>query len=172
MRSAWMLVPAAIVAAPCQAEVYFTLGQVQQALFPGERLAERPLRLTREQVRAIEQAGGVRVREPAVQAWQASGGGWLFVDRVLGKHEFITYALALDAAGAVHAVEIMEYRESYGGEVRSPAWRAQFRGKTRGAPLKLDADIQNISGATLSSVHVTEGVRRLLATHAVALAGS
>jgi FMN-binding protein len=44
----------------------------------------------------------------------------------------------------------------------------QFVGKTASAPLKLDADIRNISGATLSSRHVTEGVRRLLATYEVA----
>ena len=38
-----------------------------------------------------------------------------------------------------------------------------------GAPLKLDEDIQNISGATLSCKHIAEGVRRVLAIHAVAL---
>ena len=29
-------------------------------------------------------------------------------------------------------------------------------------PLKVGADIRNISGATLSSMHVTEGVKRIL----------
>ena len=53
--------------------------------------------------------------------------------------------------------------------MREAKWRAQFTGKTAAAPLKLDADIQNISGATLSSRHVTEGVRRILALHAIAL---
>ena len=32
----------------------------------------------------------------------------------------------------------MDYRETYGGEVRNPKWRAQFIGKTKDAPLKLD----------------------------------
>ncbi len=27
-------------------------------------------------------------------------------------------------------MEILEYRESYGDEVRNPKWRAQFTGKT------------------------------------------
>ena len=67
------------------------------------------------------------------------------------------------------AVEIMDYRETYGGEVRNPKWRAQFVGKANGAPLQLDKDIKNISGATLSSRHITEGVRRLLAFYEVAL---
>jgi hypothetical protein len=37
--------------------------------------------------------------------------------------------------------------------------------------LKLTRDIQNISGATLSSKHVTDGVRRLVTTYAVLLSG-
>jgi Na+-transporting NADH:ubiquinone oxidoreductase subunit NqrC len=91
------------------------------------------------------------------------------VDEVIGKHEFITYALALANSGAVKGVEILTYRETYGHEVKLPKWRAQFLGKTVAAPVKIDSDIRNISGATLSCVHVTEGVRRLLYTHAFVL---
>ncbi len=57
----------------------------------------------------------------------------------------------------------------YGYQIRDPKWRAQFAGKTAQAPLRLDHDIRNISGATLSSRHVTEGVRRLLALYEIAL---
>jgi hypothetical protein len=35
--------------------------------------------------------------------------------------------------------------------------------------LRLEEDIQNISGATLSCRHITEGVRRLLALYAAEL---
>ncbi|MEO8630498.1 MAG: FMN-binding protein, partial [Betaproteobacteria bacterium] len=42
-------------------------------------------------------------------------------------------------------------------------------GKTADAPPKFDDDIKNIGGATLSSRHLTDGVRRLLATYAAAL---
>ena len=41
--------------------------------------------------------------------------------------------------------------------------------KKHGAPLRLDNDIQNISGATLSCKHISEGVRRVLALHEAAL---
>jgi hypothetical protein len=57
----------------------------------------------------------------------------------------------LDADGAVKRVEILEYREAYGDQVRNPTWRSQFTGKKHGARLTLTKDIQNISGATLSS---------------------
>ena len=76
----------------------------------------------------------------------------------------------MDATGVVRQLEILDYHESYGGEVHLPAWRRQFVGKKHGSPVELDKDIKNISGATLSCSHVTEGVRRLLSTYAIVLA--
>jgi Na+-translocating ferredoxin:NAD+ oxidoreductase RnfG subunit len=101
--------------------------------------------------------------------WKVSNGGWFIVDQVLGKHEYITYALGLTATGAVKQIEILDYRETYGYQVRDESWRQQFVGKTAESPLNLDRDIRNISGATLSSRHITDGVRRLLVTYDVAL---
>jgi Na+-transporting NADH:ubiquinone oxidoreductase subunit NqrC len=49
--------------------------------------------------------------------------------------------------------------------VREPGWLAQFVGKSSSSPLKVGSDIRNISGATLSSLHVAEGVKRILATY-------
>jgi Na+-transporting NADH:ubiquinone oxidoreductase subunit NqrC len=151
--------------------VYLDDAGAQKAIFPGASFTPASIKLTPEQKKAVEQMSDVRQRKDAVKAWRVSGGGWLIVDEVIGKHEFITFAVGIDAAGAVRGVEIMEYRETYGGEVRRPEWRAQFTGKTKAAPLKLDQDIKNISGATLSSRHIAEGVKRLLAVHAVALRG-
>ena len=91
------------------------------------------------------------------------------VDEVVGKHEFFTIAVGLNADGSVKQIEIMDYKESYGYEVRNEAWRKQFTGKTSAAPLKLTDDIKNISGATLSCRHVTDAVKRLLATYDIAI---
>jgi len=52
--------------------------------------------------------------------------------------------------------------------VRLPAWRRQFVGKGPGSALKVGDDIANISGATLSCMHVTDGVRRIVAIVAAA----
>src|SRR5579863_6269546 len=105
----------------------------------------------------------------AGRIWKAEAGGrvagYFIFDRVVGKHLYIDYAVALTPAGAVHKVEILQYRESYGGEIRSPSWLAQFVGKTNTSSLKINGDIRNIAGATLSSTHVTEGVIRILATY-------
>ncbi len=171
--SAWkkLVAPAAVIlstSSACFATTYFTVEQAQKAMFPGASMAPSGVKLTAEQRKAIEKASDMRLRKDP-QVWRVSGGGWFVVDEVLGKHEFITFAVALSASGAVKQIEIMEYRESYGYEVRDAKWRGQFTGKTARDPLKLDADIKNISGATLSSRHVTEGVRRVLAVFDVAL---
>jgi Na+-translocating ferredoxin:NAD+ oxidoreductase RnfG subunit len=89
--------------------------------------------------------------------------GRVIVDSVLGKFEQIDYAVALDASGKVLAVEILTYREGHGGEVRMPSWRNQFVGKTAADPVRVGADIANISGATLSCTHLADGVHRLVA---------
>jgi Na+-translocating ferredoxin:NAD+ oxidoreductase RnfG subunit len=103
------------------------------------------------------------------RVWKAEAGGrvvGLFVfDRVIGKHLYIDYAVAIDPGGRIHRVDILQYRESYGGEVREASWLAQFVGKSSGSALRVGQDIRNISGATLSSHHVTEGVKRIVAAY-------
>ena len=159
----------AIVAPSAFAVQYFTVEQAQQAIFSGKVFTAVPVRLTSVQKKAIEQASAVRVLKDDQQVWRVSGGGWFIVDEVVGKHEFITYAVGLTSSGSVKQIEIMDYRETYGGQIRDQKWRAQFAGKTSKSQLKLDADIKNVSGATLSCRHVTDGVKRLLALYEIAL---
>ena len=77
--------------------------------------------------------------------------------------------IALDAQGTILSVEILDYREAHGGEIRLAGWRKQFVGKTGADPVELNKDIRNISGATLSCRHVTEGVQRLLRLYGATL---
>jgi len=62
-------------------------------------------------------------------------------------------------------LQVIEYLENYGSQVRYLAWRDQFVGKTVQSPLQVDSDIANISGATMSARHLTDGIRRLLFLH-------
>jgi Na+-translocating ferredoxin:NAD+ oxidoreductase RnfG subunit len=169
------LAPVAIVAAQqCYAAQYLSLEQAQAAIFAdATQFVPAWVVLTRDQAKAIEASSGVRVRVPEQRVWQARADGellgWFIVDEVYGKHELITYAVGLNADGSVRQIDVMDYREAYGYEIRNPAWRRQFVGKRQADPLKLETDIKNITGATLSCRHITEGVRRLLAFHQVAL---
>jgi Na+-translocating ferredoxin:NAD+ oxidoreductase RnfG subunit len=151
------------------ATTYFTTEQAQQAIFPGRKLTAAFVTLSPAQVKAIEKASGVDVLNREVHVWKVEGGGYFVLDEVVGKHEFITYAVGISANGAVQGIEIVDYRETYGYQVRNPEWRRQFVGKTAADPLKLTRDIRNISGATLSCKHVTDGVKRVLETYALVL---
>ena len=180
MTASWFrVIPAAaavISPAPAAATVYLSIPAAQQALFPGARFIEHPLTISDAQRRLIARAARAPGYDKVQRVWEARTGdgrvGWFMLDRVIGKHEFITYALALGADGTVRGIEILEYRETYGGEIRNPNWRRQFVGKRPGSQVELGKDIKNISGATLSSRHVTDGVRRLLLTYQMLLANA
>lgn len=88
--------------------------------------------------------------------------GAAVVDDVPGKSERITILVASGPDGRLKDLEVLAYRESYGGEVAQEAWRAQFRGKKPGDPLKVGRQIRNISGATISTNSVSSGVARCL----------
>jgi len=117
--------------------------------------------LSDEQRKAIEKQSDLRQRSKKQAVWRAEKAGqllgWFIVDEVVGKHEFITYAAGLTPDGKVRGIEILVYRETYGYQVRNAEWRQKFVGKTLADPFKLDEDIPNISGATLSSRNVMNG---------------
>jgi Na+-translocating ferredoxin:NAD+ oxidoreductase RnfG subunit len=160
--------------ASSHAAVYLNVETAQKACFPrATQFTPLEIQLNPEQAKAIEKSSGVRVRVKRLRIWSVKESdsfvGWFLIDEVLGKHEFINYAVGLSPDGGVSTIEIMDYRETYGHEIRRADWRAQFSGKKHGASLKLDADIKNISGATLSCRHIADGVKRLLATYDLVL---
>jgi electron transport complex protein RnfG len=84
--------------------------------------------------------------------------GFAVVVEELGQHEPITFGIAADASGRIVRVEVMAYREAYGGEIRSPRFLSQFVG----APGKSLDDVDAISGATLSVKSSKRAVSRAL----------
>lgn len=97
--------------------------------------------------------------------------GYALVDDVKGLHEMITYMAALNADGSIRAVEVLIYREAYGGDIRHERFRKQFVGKTIRDPLRVGSDIRNIAGATISTNAISAGMRRILALYEVGLKG-
>ncbi len=175
MRHQWLITAAAATAFAPAAQLayaaeYLSAEAAQRVAFPDAGAFE-PVLIAVDVKAAIAREAGRFAVEPRV--WRVRAGdrmlGWFIVDEVIGKVELITYALALDATGTVKSLDVLAYRESHGDAIRLAAWRAQFTGKRVTDPVKLDADIRNISGATLSCRHVAEGVRRLLLLHEKAL---
>ena len=150
------------------AEIYMSDQQAVTSIFPGAigaAMEKSKIELSSEEADKVAKNSGETVRSKSLTVWKDKDKNVVFIDQVLGKHEFITFAVGIDHEGAVKGVHVLEYRETYGSQVRKDDWRGQFNGKTKADPLKLDKDIKNISGATLSSSHVTGGVRRLLNTY-------
>ena len=152
-----------------QAKIYVSVEQAQKILIPNKPLIKNPIIITDELQDKMRSASSIRYPFKGDRIWRAADGGWFIVDEVVGKHEMITYAVALNPSGAVTGIEILEYVESYGYEVAEVNWRKQFDGKTAADPIKLNQDIQNIGGATLSCKHLTDGVKRVAVLYDIAL---
>lgn len=151
---------------PTYAVDYLTEAQAQKVLFPDTAFLKKNIELTEEQLSKIKELSGVRQRtkSPIIFSAQKKNQtiGTFFVDEVIGKHEFITYAVGVDPKGTLIGVEIMSYRETHGGEIRNDSWRNNFKGKSISDPFKLDVDVPNITGATLSCRNVLDGTKRIL----------
>ena len=147
---------------------YLTVEQAQHVMFPdATAFKDANLQLSTEQMRQVEKLSGLPARSVNWRMFAAYRGdaalGYVVLDDVIGKFELISYAVAINPDASIKQIEILTYRESHGFEIKSPAWRNQFAGKTAEAGLSIGEGIANISGATLSCAHVTDGVRRIAA---------
>jgi hypothetical protein len=179
-RSVSWLAPGAIAAlalAPVQVVVatdYLSVEDAQKLLFPqADQFTEVQVVLSDAQRQNVVELAGPQPPHRSLHIWKVTRGGtplgFVFVDEVVGREDFITYAAGIDTEGRLGALEVLSYRESHGGEIRNPAWRQQFAGRKGEDQLRMRTDIKNIAGATLSCEHVTQGVRWLAGLWNVAL---
>lgn len=153
---------------------YLTAEQAQKAIFPdATEFKSATLQLTLDQMQQIEKLAGLPARSAAWRTAMAYKDGkllgYIVLDDVVGKFELISYVVGLLPDASVKQIEILNYRESHGAEIRNTNWRQQFVGKSASAGLRVGEGISNISGATLSCTHVTDGVRRIAAVAQVAM---
>ena len=168
------LIGIAMMSAPiiAHAKIYVSAEQAQKILFPNKTLMKYPIIITEDLQEKMRIASSIRYPFQGERIWRAADGSWFVVDEVIGKHEMITYAVAINPNGSIAGIEVLEYVESYGYEVAEAQWRKQFVGKTANDPIKLNQDIQNIGGATLSCKHLTDGVKRVTVLYDLALKNS
>lgn len=108
---------------------------------------------------------GIRVRY-----WQAGDKTAWILDE-LGKELPITTGIVIES-GRITQVKILTYRESRGGEVRFPAFLAQFVGGMIDEERRLDRGIDGITGATISVRAITKTARLALFYHQLATAST
>ena len=173
IRTPYPLLLVAIVVGICtfslQAKTYLTPKQAEKVCFPlADKFEWKTHRYSMEEIRAIYRDSRLKVIDPGIWYGVAYKDnkviGVLAFDRCIGKHEYIDYVVALTPAGEVKQVEILNYRESWGYEVRREGWRKQFNGKNAAAKIDLNDGIHNISGATLSCRGITRGIKRVCHT--------
>ena len=171
MKNTLILMLLLAISIQAEAKEYLTVEQAQQLIFSGRAMTRTPVSLSSEQQSKMTDASSVKFPFDGKNVWKVAEGGWFIVDQVVGKHEFITYAIGINADGTVKQVDVLEYNESYGYEVKERSWMNQFAGKTAAMPIKLNQDIKNISGATLSCKHLSDGVKRVMVMYELALKG-
>lgn len=88
------------------------------------------------------------------------GSEWILKE--YGKEQLIDFKIRVRNK-AIESIDVIEYREPYGGEISQSRFRAQFVGVVLHPvkqTFKLSKHIDGISGATIS-VHSTERVAKL-----------
>ncbi len=151
-------------ALPAHGATYWTVPAVLKSFFASsKKVGYRKLVLTDAEAQELGKKIGAPVkREWVVYVAESDGkhDGYAIKDEEKGMHEPIDFAVKFSTAGAVERIEILEYREAYGDEVRGDRFRAQFRGKTSSDPITAGKDIDIVSGASISSRSVALGVKR------------
>jgi Na+-translocating ferredoxin:NAD+ oxidoreductase RnfG subunit len=150
-----------------QEDVFLTEDEAARLMFPkSERISQEVIHLTPERKRTVEERIGWHFPEEKFAAYigktEDRVDGYALVQNTIGKHKPITYMVGVDPDGGVLNVEVLIYRESRGSEVRTKRFNAQYEGKTVWDPIRMNKDIINISGATMSVRSLSAGVKRTL----------
>lgn len=149
------------------AEVFLSEDEALKLMFPkSERIRKDLIRLTPEKKAQVEERIGWKFPEEVFEIYIGETGaqidGYALIQNTIGKHKPMTYMVGVDNTGHVLNVELLVFRESRGSEVRTKRFNVQYEGKTVSDPVRLNKDIINISGATMSVRSMTAGIKRAL----------
>jgi hypothetical protein len=130
------------------------------------RIRKEVIRLTQEKKELIEQRIGWKFPEDSFEIYIGETGdkidGYAMVHNTIGKYKPMTYMVGIDAKGQCTDVELLVFRDAKGSEVGRKRFNVQYEGKTVIDPIRINKDIINISGATMSVRSMSAGVKRVL----------
>jgi H+/Na+-translocating ferredoxin:NAD+ oxidoreductase subunit G len=149
------------------AEVFLTEEESLKIMFPkSERIRKDIIQLTAEKKTQIEERIGWKFPEESFEVYIGETGtrvdGYALIQNTIGKHKHMTYMVGVDNTGVCTDVELLVFREAKGSEVRTKRFNVQYEGKTVHDPIRINKDIINISGATMSVRSFSAGVKRVL----------
>jgi hypothetical protein len=148
-------------------EVFLTEEEAVKLMFPNsERVRKETLRLSPDQKKLVESRIGWKFPEESFEIYIGETGatvdGYAMIHNTIGKHKPMTYMVGVDHKGLVTNVELLVFRESKGSEVGRKRFNSQYEGKTVSDPVRINKDIINISGATMSVRSMSAGIKRVL----------
>lgn len=148
-------------------EIYFTEEEAAKVMFPdSDKIRKDTLTLTAKQKAFVEEVIGWKFPETSFDVFigetQGNVDGYAVIQNTIGKHRPITYMVAVDSAGEVTNFEVLVYREARGNEIATKRFNYQYQGKTVEDPVRINRDIINITGATMSVRSASAGVKRVL----------
>jgi len=149
-------------------EVYLTLEEALETVFPeSKQVIPEKTDLTSEQRQQIEAESGRPMIESQVTVYVGKTDGridgYALVTEEIGMYKPITSMVGITPDGRIRDVAVMIYRESRGGDVRRKRFLSQYRGRRLTDPIRLNKDIINVTGATLSVRSMNAQVRKALA---------
>lgn len=86
---------------------------------------------------------------------------FLALSRAKSRVDFFDYMIIYNVDLSIKTIQVLAYREDYGGEIASNRWLKQFVGKKSIDEMKFGDDIQGISGATVSARSLTYDVQEV-----------
>jgi len=89
--------------------------------------------------------------------------GYAIITEEIGKFHPFTFIVGVKQDGKISEVAVLVYRESRGGEIVKKRFLNQFAGKSFKNQIRINKDIINITGATMSVQFMCAGVRKALA---------
>jgi hypothetical protein len=138
-----------------------------KTMFPkSQRIRKEMIRLSQEKKELIEQRIGWKFPEESFELYIGETNdkidGYAMIHNTIGKYKPMTYMVGVDAQGACSDVELLVFRDAKGSEVGRKRFNSQYDGKTVMDPIRINKDIINISGATMSVRSMSAGVKRVL----------
>jgi len=148
-------------------EEFMTEEEAVKTILPkSQRVHKELIRLTPDKKELIEQRIGWKFPEESFELYIGETGdkidGYAMIHNTIGKYKHMTYMVGVDPKGTCTDVELLVFRDAKGSEVGKKRFNAQYDGRTVSDPIRINKDIINISGATMSVRSMSAGVKRVL----------
>ncbi len=152
------------------AGVHLTVGEALELAFPECEIERRTVYLTDRQKTEAGELARVQLSGTIIYPYVALKDGQIagvaYFDSHIVRTLPETVMVAIDRNDRVQRVELMVFNEPP-DYIPPDAWYRQFSGQCLDDRLALNRKIRGILGATLTTRHTTDAVRRMLAIHHV-----